>query len=143
MSDMNLINEEISIAMAQAGEAEQVILEALQIANGETTALLQESLNIEATAKAFEASVVTYTDTFDQAWQRAMAAFEQSVVDWQEDAAALEAQNDGDDETQSTLESAQYLIDQIDEFKNQMAGDEDDFSLGKRKKSRTKSKKKS
>jgi len=64
-------------------QCDEVMAEAFEVSDDEAVSESEEGANVEALSRSFESYVRNYQDTWQQAWQESIDAYEQDVADWQ------------------------------------------------------------
>ena len=72
-------------------QSNQVIKEAFEVSENDARSESEEGWAIEALSRSFEDYVRNYQDTWQQAWQESIDAYEQDVENWQNLIAGFQA----------------------------------------------------
>jgi len=64
-------------------QTNQVIEEAFEVSDDAAASESEEGASVEALSRSFESYVRNYQDTWQQAWQESIVAYEQDVENWQ------------------------------------------------------------
>ena len=88
-------------------QSNQVIEEAFEVSDDEAVSESEEGASVEALSRSFESYVRNYQDTWQQAWQESIDAYEQDVENWQTMIAVSQAGGQTSQPVETTTPSVQ------------------------------------